>query len=396
MGAGVSRCCLILTCLGAFSCAPADDRPVSVQRDSAGVQIIESMEPLWASGEGWSVDSLPLMDLAKGRSGPEYEFFQVRDAARLDDGRVAVANYGTSEVRVYGSDGRFHLSSGGAGQGPGEFQRLTSVQPYRGDSLVAFDYWAKRVTLLDSAGAVARVTSLFGQEGSLTDLYALSEGQFLLQTAAITEMANAQGRMRVPAPLVLLAADGTVVDTLAVVAGFETYVFDRGDARPPLSRRLHVAARDSLVYIAEGDYLGFQVRAVNGTLSQIVRLPAYDLEVPVAVRDSIRAAMLGQELPPPFRPVMEAMANSIPTRRPASSGLTVDALGYVWLQEYVVNNSASGPRRWLVFEPNGEWLGHVSVPPSFDLYEVGEDFVLGRSLDAMGVETVQVLRLHRQ
>ena len=392
----MSRRWLILACAGAISCAPADDRSVSVQRDSAGVQITESLEPLWAPGEQWSVDSLPIVDLAKGGSGPEYEFFRVRDAARLDDGRIAVANYGTSEVRVYGAEGGFLFSSGRAGQGPGEFERLTSVQPYRGDSLLAFDYWAKRLTLLDSAGVVARVTSLFGQDGSLTDLYAFSDGRFLVQTAAIAEMASGQGRMRVPAPLVLISDDGTVVDTVAVVAGFETYVFDRGDARPPLPHQLHVAVRDSLVYIAEGEVLEFRVVAQDGTLRRIARLPRYSLEVPEGVRDSIKAAMLSQELPPPLRPTMEAMASAIPTRRPASSGLTVDALGYVWLQEYVVDGSTSGPRRWLVFEPSGTWLGYVSMPPSFDLYEVGEDFVLGRSLDALDIETVQVLRLHRQ
>jgi hypothetical protein len=209
-------------------------------------------------------------------------------------------------------------------------------------------------------------------------------------------MANAQGRMRVPAPLLLLGADGVVVDTIAVVLGFETYVFDQGDARPPLPHQVYVAVRDSLTYVAEGETFEFRVFSADGTLGQIVRLPEYDLRVPEAVRDSLKAAMLDQELPPQLRPTMEAMANSIPTRRPAYSGLAVDPSGCVWVQEFTLNVADSQqPRRWLVFDPSGSWMGAVELPANFDLFQVGEDYVLGRFRDEMDVETIRLLRLLR-
>jgi hypothetical protein len=114
------------------------------------------------------------------------------------------------------------------------------------------------------------------------------------------------------------------------------------------------------------------------------------------VRDSLKAAMLDQELPPQLRPTMEAMANSIPTRRPAYSGLAVDPSGCVWVQEFTLNVADSQqPRRWLVFDPSGSWMGAVELPANFDLFQVGEDYVLGRFRDEMDVETIRLLRLLR-
>jgi hypothetical protein len=392
----VGKFLFVILCLAAISCRPAVDRPFTTRRDSSGVSIFESMQPVWNPGEEWKVDSVPFVDLGASGAGPEYEFFRIRNASRLPDGRIAVANYGTNEVRLYDPNGKFLWALGRSGEGPGEFQRLTSVRPYRGDTLLAFDYWARRITLVAPSGGVGRVTTLLGLNGSLNDLYPFSDGRFLLLTSAITAMANAQGRMRVPAPLLLLGADGVVVDTIAVVLGFETYVFDQGDARPPLPHQVYVAVRDSLTYVAEGETFEFRVFSADGTLGQIVRLPEYDLRVPEAVRDSLKAAMLDQELPPQLRPTMEAMANSIPTRRPAYSGLAVDPSGCVWVQEFTLNVADSQqPRRWLVFDPSGSWMGAVELPANFDLFQVGEDYVLGRFRDEMDVETIRLLRLLR-
>lgn len=392
----VKKSVFVILCLAAISCRPAVDRRLTTLRDSSGVSISESMQPVWKPGEEWKVDSVPLVDLGASGAGPEYEFFRIRNASRLPNGQIAVANYGTEEVRLYDPHGKFLWAVGRSGEGPGEFQRLTSVRPYRGDTLVAFDYWARRLTLVASSGEVGRVTTLLNLNGSLNDLYPFPDGRFLLQTSAITEMATAQGRMRVPAPLLLLGADGVVVDTIAVVLGFETYVFDQGDARPPLPHQVYVAVRDSLTYVGEGETFEFRVFSTDGTLGQIVRLPEYDLRVADAVRDSLRAVMLDQDLPPQLRPTMEAMANSIPTRQPAYSGLSVDPVGCVWVQEFTLNAAdPQRPRRWLVFDPSGSWMGVVELPPSFDLFEVGEDYVLGRYRDDLDVETIQLLRLLR-
>jgi hypothetical protein len=76
--------------------------------------------------------------------------------------------------------------------------------------------------------------------------------------------------------------------------------------------------------------------------------------------------------------------------------LIVDVDGSVWVAQYVPSAAISStPREWFVFDSAGEWLGTIPLPPNFDLYEVGSDYLLGRSRDEAGVETIQVLDLVR-
>lgn len=391
---------LLFACLVATACSSTHDRTFTVQRDSAGITITESTRPQWSANEAWRVDSVPRLDLAAAGTGAEYQFYQVRDAVRLPDGRIAVANAGTHEVRFYSPEGRFLLAAGRQGRGPGEYERLTSVQAYRGDSIAAFDYWTKRITVLDSSGAFGRVASLVEQNGSLGCLDAFTDGRFLLRTDAIEALAKARGRIRMHAPLLLLAPDGAVQDTMAVVPGFEDFIYELGEMKPPFQHDTYIAVHDSLVYVGTGNEFEFRVLGRDGVVRRVVRLPDYDLTIPESVRDSLKRGMLGENLPPSVRPSAEALANSIPTHRPAYSDLLVDAVGDIWAEAYIPPVSSfaepsTQPRHWLVFDPSGTWLGTVDLPASFDLYEAGEDYLLGRSVDSMGVETVRVFRLSR-
>ncbi len=377
------------------ACGNSEHRDVVVRRDGAGVEIVESHEALWTDGDEWNVFAEPLLDLAVAGSGPEHEFFRVRNAIRLTDGRVVVANSGTNEVRFYDADGHFLRSTGRTGQGPGEFERLTSVRGYRADSLIAFDYWGRRVSVMDATGEIVRVTSLTMPAGSFRDLHALPGGAFLLHANTLAVMEEARGRIRIPAPLLKLNADGIVEDTVAVVPGFETYVFESGDVAPPFYHQAWVTAHDSRIYVGDGNSFEISVFDLAGDVRSVIRLPRYDQTVPASIRDSIRVAMLQQELPPEIRPTFEAMASSIPERRPAYSGITVDPLGFVWVHGYVTSSGAPGPRHCEIFDSTGVWLGTVSLPDNFNLYQVGEDYVVGGYRDELGVETIRVLGLDR-
>jgi hypothetical protein len=209
-------------------------------------------------------------------------------------------------------------------------------------------------------------------------------------------MAGASGRIRVPGSILRVSPEGLSSDEVAHIAGFETYVFDRGDGTPPFQLVSFVAASDSVLLIGDGGDMEFRAYQLDGTLSRVVRILGFDLSVSEATRDSLRTAMLAQDLPELLRAPQDAMANSIPTRRPAYSGLAIDAAGFLWVAQYIASPALSSmPREWLVFSPDGEWLGGISLPPNFELYEAGVDYLLGRSRNALGVETVQMLRLTR-
>ena len=84
-----------------------------------------------------------------------------------------------------------------------------------------------------------------------------------------------------------------------------------------------------------------------------------------------------------------------PETRPAYSDLLVDSEAYVWAAEFHGRAETELPTDWEVFSPEGEWMGTVQLPARFTVFEVGRDYVLGRRLDELDVERVQLLRLFR-
>ena len=56
---------------------------------------------------------------------------------------------------------------------------------------------------------------------------------------------------------------------------------------------------------------------------------------------------------------------------------------------------SGGPALWTVFDPDGLALGFVETPPELVIYEIGEDYILGKVKDDLGVEYVQLWSLDR-
>jgi hypothetical protein len=82
-----------------------------------------------------------------------------------------------------------------------------------------------------------------------------------------------------------------------------------------------------------------------------------------------------------------------PETFPAFSALRTDSEGNLWVKEFArPTDSAS---RWAVFAPDGRWLGTLSAPLRFIIYQIGPDFVVGRALDEMDVERVVMFRLDK-
>ena len=379
------------------ACSQAPSRSTVLYRDSAGVAIAESSDPSWNPQQVWSVDSLPILDLATAGVGVAHEFFRVTHVTRLDDGTILVANRGSGEIRAFSPSGQWQWSAGRQGNGPGEFDRLIHVAPFRGDSLMAFDYWLGRITVLTREGRVARIISPLSQDVRLRYLYPLSDSLFagILYPRGFLAGAT-EGLYRMPQQLVRLAAtDGALVDTVTGFAGFEGYVFYGGDMAPLFGRAGHVAVGQGRMVVGTSEEMEYRVYSTTGRLERIVRVPEYDLALSAEELRAERAARLpdGMDAPPSYRYGVTALPS--PDTRPAYAELVVDSEGFVWAAKFLGRTEADEPTDWEVFSSQGEWLGTVRLPPRFRVYEIGPDYVLGRRLSDLDVEHVQVLRLKR-
>lgn len=126
---------LLLLALAGCDRGPARSSGPEV-RDSAGIRIVWNVGYRWPEGSGWRLSHEPLLDIGVLEDDPRYQFYQVVGAQQLSDGRIVVANSGTSELRFYDSAGRFLSASGRQGGGPGEFGGLRSLAVLSGDSLL--------------------------------------------------------------------------------------------------------------------------------------------------------------------------------------------------------------------------------------------------------------------
>jgi len=134
----LARCVVMLL---AVSCSTADSRPASIARDSAGIRIVESTRAQWPEGQGWRLDPEPALSIGLVEGDDVYQFSRIIGVRRFSDGRIAVANQGSDEVRIFDVQGKWLRTIGRRGDGPGEFQSLRSLFILTADSLLAASHF---------------------------------------------------------------------------------------------------------------------------------------------------------------------------------------------------------------------------------------------------------------
>ncbi len=370
---------------------PADD--LVVRRDSAGIAIVESSAPRLESAHAWRVDTVPLLDLTRSGDGDAHAFHRVADALRLPDGSIVVADAGSHQVRGYAPDGTVRWTVGREGAGPGEFRQLVGLARIRGDSVVAFDYWLGRATVIGPDGGIGRAFYPYGPKPTIERLLALDDTTFVAQVAAYERMEGSAGLFRVPSHVVTLAADGGIVDTLLTMHGEEIFLHATGNARPLLGRAGHLAAAGGRAYVGEAARMEFTVHAPSGAVERIVRVPGYDLAVTPRELEQERTYMLGPRPSSRGRALVGALPD--PATRPAYAQLEVDATGAVWAAAHRALADTLGPTAWELFDAEGRWLGATELPRTLRVLEIGDDWVLAVHPDALDVERVQLLPLRR-
>ncbi|HYW49910.1 MAG TPA: hypothetical protein VE861_04845, partial [Gemmatimonadaceae bacterium] len=135
----------------------------SVARDSAGVRIVTSTRPAWSDREALRLDGTPRLIIGY-TTDSAYRFSQVRGVMLLSDGRIAVADGASGQLRLFSADGRFLSAAAGKGTGPGQLQQMVSARRIRGDTIaIGSDY--RTVMLYSGTAQYARTMSMPVQPG---------------------------------------------------------------------------------------------------------------------------------------------------------------------------------------------------------------------------------------
>ena len=399
----------VLLATAANACAdppsPNGDSPAlkAVLRDSAGVRIIENPRPPSASRLGWRVGTELEVSIGAQEGEEPYMLHRASDAFTLADGRIVVANTGSDELRVFDASGIHVATWGRRGEGPGEFVALTQVHRWRGDSLLGLYSRARHLSVLDSEGNVGRAFTLLRGESFFRVEAVLPVGAIL--SSDLLPRGNRSGGLSRPDETYRVRdAEGDMLSLLGSFPGTEWFSAWSGSSgwsvEIPHAHRISTFAWGDLVAIAPNDTYEIRVFGLDGTLRRIVRrdhelvasTEAHidaEIEDRVARRPEEERAERRRELREDFQQI------PLPETFPAFAEATADLVGHLWVKEYEIPGEGGAGPVWTVFDPEGRVLGFVETPGGLDIYEIGEDYILGLATDELGVEYIQVWALER-
>ena len=397
---------LLVACRDTPAVVPeADTGPLVA--NSTGLRIVEDSAPAWGTTPQWIVADSPTVDLGD----PEQPFVGVAPVVRLADGRIVVADGSQQTIRYFSAAGKLLTTAGGRGTEPGQFHGLGWIGRGAADTVVAYDFIARRFVLFDGKGQFVRVASLLPADPKIAaePLTAYPDGSVLFR---LGEPANPfPGKpgtiRRDSAAYMRFGLDGLPREALGQFPQGETWgvpVRPQGPPSPfpvPFGLVTVAALRADTMIIGTG--ANFEVASIgpDGTPIGLLRAPiareavtpeeSKEYTVAAITRLRTGAKSLNTSLDSGLIRSLEKAP--FPAQKPAYGRMLVDRTGALWLSAPL--NPPASASTWNVFAPDGTWLGSVTTPEGLRVDEIGADYVLGVWRQRHGQERVRMYPLTR-
>ena len=389
-------CSLLILCTLPACGDPAATRGSGGEvTDSAGVLIVTSpaTDAVYAR-----IAQAPALSIGE-IEGPEALLFSRIETVRRDaDGNVIVADGASDEIRIFDPDGNHLRTSGGVGEGPGEFGALLGAWPSEDAEIVAYDMRRERITRFDPMGQVAGTAALAAPEGfGFLIALGLWGSRSLLLKFEVLPPGLPEEPSRSVVSLLRYGFDGALIDTVAHLQGPATTSVTRSRGGARMVEMLPVPFSPGPAAIASSRGLAFtrgeayEVRFLDpaGTLGRIARLaespPAWTDEDLAAYAQGTTSAELDEA---GLRELVESFEDlPLPPTLPGYVELMYADTGELWARRYRVPGASMV--RWDVFGTDGHYLGHVEIPARFTVQEASRGQLLGVARDDLDIERVQ-------
>ena len=364
-------------------------------RDSAGIRIIENGRPEEGSRLAWRIGPEPSVTIGSVEANAEFQLY----------------------LTAWGQKGEGPGDFGGAWGGTAYGFRLFWAEPWPGDSIAVchgtFALGLELLSIFDSNGRHGRRVNL-ARDGSHTVCRdVLPDGAILASRSPGWSGYPPTGMDRPEIDFFLLEGDGSLRAELGTHPGAEEFQYNDEVGFPPFNFWMHDppfqqsivwGAWDGLAIVSNTDRYEIRAYGADGSLARIVRRDHQvrtpteaDLEWFKADRlDGITDADFKQKM----NLVLDALPlpSSFPAFTPIEKyelGIEVDALDYLWVRESRLPGDEEERPLWTVFDPDGIVQGFIETPAGLVIYEIGEDYILGKMFDELRVEYVQLWPLDR-
>ncbi len=312
-------------------------------------------------GEGQGVDTY----LLNNPRGP---------VARGDDGSLYVYDDGDDAIHRFASGGRYLGSFGRSGEGPGEFQTVTTLY-FLGSDLYAYDLRMRRISVFDRDGQYLRsirVTKPMFLLGCVAYSREAEQGfmGFINQLRTYVGVSESSHQFS----LYLLDEDGELrenpIDTTFIIRDFSSggHVF-----HPPYDNNsaiVGIKANRPLAWSLGNAYRIDFFDPADGS-RRILRLPGKAIPITAEHKELIyqRYAERGLE---------QQARRAITFSRflPEVGDLTWDDVGRLWVRDYVPIDLEVSCHTYNVFNAGMTWLFRQDLPPVEPLLITDSDYLV--------------------
>jgi hypothetical protein len=328
-----------------------------------------------------TVDTTPTTEILATAPDGTILLGNASGGTRLSDGTLVIADTADFVVRIFSASGAPVRTFGAKGQGPGEFQAASMLAQCAPDTVFLFDNRQDRLIMFDSAGTFLRSIPLPSQPVVMACSRA---GEFLrVGYARESFMPTAQtaGTMyRFPVDLIIGHDTTRLYDSLP---GYDPRPGGRMFSVTIAGGRAYVGLTDS-AWVAGFDTAGRQGPSFRISGDPQPSTQEYYEHAVNAFFDQYPSGQ-GFDL---FRPRLLALPR--PEHMPAWHALFGAPDGTLWTQITGPDDSTTHLR---ATDSLGAVVGDVTLPFPMTIFEIGNDYILGKRENEAGEQRVDVYRM---
>jgi hypothetical protein len=327
------------------------------------------------------VDTIPITEVRSTAPDGTVILGNAAFATRLANGQLVIADVSASEIalRVFDSTGAHLLDFGHEGRGPGEMEDISALTHCAADSIFVLDMTQRRVIVFDGSGTLGRTVPVAPSVQFLcsTDGTSLAIGPIFDFFKPTQENAGRLQHMAIDLM--------TVSDTLRLYDSLPA-VDPRFGGRFPA-----FAAAGNRIIVGLTDSAFVAVFATDGTKLSPVRVSDDPLPQTQAgferTLDAWFARFPGLADQKPY-----FLKLPHPDLAPAYFALFGTPDGMLWTELSAPDDSVVHLR---ATDSLGTAIGDVTLPFPLTIFEIGDDYILGRRDNEMGEQRVVVYRMGR-